>query len=91
MRNAVQLNFILPIISAHTEEYYFITEHQLCLMKGNGKLMITSSTNISISPTNNGRVLNFVPGFKALPICIGCAENEEELFKVSIELIQNKE
>jgi hypothetical protein len=30
-------------------------------------------------------------GFEALPICIGCAENEEELFKVSIELIQNKE
>jgi hypothetical protein len=36
-------------------------------------------------------VFNFDPGFEALPICIGCAENEEELFKVSIELIQNKE
>jgi hypothetical protein len=85
-----QLNFYLPVISANTEKYYFIGDKQLCIEKGDIKLMISSSDILSIDPTNGGRVFNFVPGFEALPIKIKCEDQSVNLFKLTLEVIPNK-
>jgi hypothetical protein len=86
---AGRLCFYLPVISENTEKFYFISKNKLCIDKGKAKLLISCNTNISMAPTTDGRVFNFVPGFEALPISIECAVNSNQLFKLSIEVVQD--
>lgn len=68
LQNAINdLNFILPVISDHTEKVEELTDNGVAFYKAGGKLTVKSSHR-PVLWQGQKRVFNHVPGFEALPL-----------------------
>jgi hypothetical protein len=76
---------IFPVIAKTGEEVKVINEHTLTITKPKAVVKITSNVKISLLPTTNGRVFNFVPGLEAVPLTM-----EGQEVRISLEVITKK-
>ena len=87
-KNSLESDFILPIISASTEQVLQISTNRVEVSKGDFNLVIVTDTPLSIIKTKKDRVFNMVPGMEAIPIVLPFASNQEEInCSITIESI----
>jgi len=75
---------MLPFIADASDSEKLISPDQLQIQKE--KAMITIQTNmpLNIAPTNNGRILNLVPGFAFIPV--KCSADKDGYIEVIISI-----
>jgi hypothetical protein len=73
------LHFILPLVTAGTEEVRVLSPRELIIQKEHGVLRVRSNVDFTILPSAGERIFNFVPGMQALPLQFGGGEVEVEL------------
>lgn len=64
------IRIIFPVISPTGENVRISNDHTLIIGKGNVMVKLTSNKKITLLPTTNGRVFNFVPGLEAIPLAM---------------------
>jgi len=70
------VKIILPVISKSGEALH-IQDNLVKLTKHSSTVKITSNNKITLLPTTNGRLFNFVPGLEAVPL--GINGNDAEI------------
>jgi hypothetical protein len=72
--NAGQVKIIFPVIAKSNEKLNVVTPNQLIIHKDSAQVKLSANHPITQLPSTNGRVLNFVPGYEAIPFYI--AQND---------------
>jgi len=66
---------VLPFIADVDEMETLISPDQLQIQKDNATIVVKTNMPLDISPTNNGRILNMVPGFAFIPVKCSADKN----------------
>ena len=62
------VKFILPVVSAKSEEVTVVSANKIQIKKEKGTLVIESDTPIKVIQHAKERIFNFVPGMQAIPL-----------------------
>lgn len=80
------VTLILPLIADVNEQEKLISSDQLQIKKENATILIQTNMPVKISSTNNGRILNMVPGFAFIPV--KCSADKDGFIEATISVIQ---
>ncbi|GGZ25414.1 hypothetical protein GCM10007049_17410 [Echinicola pacifica] len=78
--------FVLPIISASTEEMIQVSDREISIKKEKGMVRIKSDGLLKVKNMPKSRTFNMVPGMEAIPL-MAMIDKEKKQVKITIEVV----